>query len=284
MTHAPFPGHQPHRDSEYRRDIESPLLGGSGGDEVVAPSPSGLSHGAAERRPALDQALQAKPLRDPSVGALLRCWVEQREELLRSCRRSLGREEGEEAFSRATVSMLRATAPAEGIRRPAAWLQEIVRHACVDLHRERTRRGRLLLLVDEDLGELAAAPHAAACDPERTLLERETLARLERAVRALAPTLRDPLLLRVEEELSYAEMAALLLESEENLRKRVQPARQSARRSVLLQREQEPRSGRDQPAARAGRPGLRRGRAGAAADTDPVDPSAEPSPSSSQRP
>lgn len=180
--------------------------------------------------------------------------------------------------------MLRATASAEGVRRPAAWLQEIVRHACVDLHRERTRRGRLLLLVDEDLGELAAAPHAAAGDPERTLLERETLARLERAVRALAPTLRAPLLLRVEEELSYAEMAALLLESEENLRKRVQLARQSVRRSVLLQREQEPRSGRDKLADRAGRVGLRRGRASAAADTDPVDASAEPSPSSRQRP
>ncbi|KYF67853.1 RNA polymerase sigma factor [Sorangium cellulosum] len=247
---------------------------------MAAPSPSGLSHGAAERRPALDRAFPAKPLRDPFVGALLRCWVEQREELLRSCRRSLGREDGEDAFSRATVSMLRATASAEGVRRPAAWLQEIVRHACVDLHRERTRRGRLLLLVDEDLGELAAAPHAAAGDPERTLLERETLARLERAVRALAPTLRDPLLLRVEEELSYAEMAALLLESEENLRKRVQLARQRVRRSVLLQQDQEPRSGPDQPAARAGRPGLRRGSAGAAADTDPV---AEPSPSSSQR-
>jgi RNA polymerase sigma-70 factor (ECF subfamily) len=167
------------------------------------------------------------------ADVLLRCWTEQREELLRFCRRSLGRADGEDAFSRATLSMLRATASTEGLRRPAAWLQEIVRHACVDLHRERTRRGRHLLLVDQDLGELAAPAHAAAGDPEQTFLERETLARLERAIRALPPTLRAPLLLRVEDELSYAEMAALLLESEEILRKRVQIARQTVRRSVL---------------------------------------------------
>ncbi|WP_437738644.1 RNA polymerase sigma factor [Sorangium sp. So ce1335] len=221
---------------------------------------------------------QAKPLRDPVVDALLRCWVEQREELLRSCRRALGRADGEEAFSRATLSMLQATAPTGGIRRPAAWLQEIMRHACVDLHRERTRRGRLLLIVDEDLGERAASPQAAARDPERTFLERETLARLEGAIRALSPALRAPLLLRVEEGLSYAEMAALLLESEENLRKRVQIARQRVRRSVLLQWEQAPRRpAGDHPAPRAGRPGLRRGRARAAAAIDPVHLSSGPS-------
>ncbi|WP_437901454.1 RNA polymerase sigma factor [Sorangium sp. So ce124] len=218
---------------------------------------------------------QATPLRDPVVDALLRCWVEQRAELLRSCRRSLGRADGEEAFSRATLSMLQANASTGGIRRPAAWLQEVVRHACVDLHRERTRRGRLLLIVDEDLGELAATSQAAARDPERTLLEREMLARLESALRALCPALRAPLLLRVEEELSYAEMAALLVESEENLRKRVQIARQSVRRSVLLQRERAPRRpAGDHSAARAG---LRRGRARAAADMDPLHPGSGPS-------
>lgn len=177
--------------------------------------------------------VRAKPLRDPLADALLRCWAEQREELLRFCRRALGRADGEDAFSRATLLMLRASASTEDLQKPAAWLQEIVRHACVDLHRERTRRGRRLLLVDEDLDDLAKAARAAAGDPERTFLERETLARLERAIRALPTTLRAPLLLRVEDDLSYAEMAARLAESEESLRKRVQIARQIVRRSVL---------------------------------------------------
>ncbi len=42
-----------------------------------------------------------------------------------------------------------------------------------------------------------------------------------------------PLLLRVEDELSYADMAALLFDSEESLRKRVQMARQILRRAAL---------------------------------------------------
>jgi RNA polymerase sigma factor (sigma-70 family) len=186
-----------------------------------------VTHHPFPEAPLQVRTIQAKPRRDPLADALLRCWAEQREELLRFCRRALGRADGEDAFSRATLSMLRASVSTEGLRKPAAWLQEIVRHACVDLHRERTRRGRLLLLVDEDLDELTVPARAAASDPERTFLERETLTRLERAIRALPPTL------RVEDELSYAEMAALLFESEENLRKRVQIARQTVRRSVL---------------------------------------------------
>lgn len=110
-----------------------------------------------------------------------------------------------------------------------------MRRACVDVHRERTRRGRYLVLAgaDEDLGELETSVHTSARDPERTSIERETLARMESAIRRLPPSLRAPLLLRVEDELSYADMAALLLDSEENLRKRVQIARQTVRRLVL---------------------------------------------------
>lgn len=182
----------------------------------------------------LEQAVRARPPRDPNADPLLLCWAEQREELLRYCQRSLGRADGEDAFSRATVSMLRASASTEGLRRPAAWLQEVVRRACVDVHRERTRRGKYLLLAGtgEDLGELAASDHTSARDPERTFLERETLAQVERAIRALPPSLRAPLLLRVEDDLSYAGMAALLSDSEENLRKRVQIGRHTVRRLV----------------------------------------------------
>ncbi|APR88384.1 RNA polymerase, sigma-24 subunit, ECF subfamily protein [Minicystis rosea] len=167
-------------------------------------------------------------------GALLHCWAEQRDDLLRFCRRSLGRADGEEAFSRATLSMLRAAVAMGAVRRPAAWLQLLVHRACVDVHRERARRERLLLLTHrgDDLVELAI-PHHAVCDPEQTILDREALVRLESAIRALPHALRAPFLLRVEDELSYADMAARLFESEESLRKRVQIARRLLRRSAL---------------------------------------------------
>ncbi|MFS8068484.1 MAG: RNA polymerase sigma factor [Byssovorax sp.] len=96
---------------------------------------------AEEHQPVLEHAVRARPPRDPDDDPLLLCWAEQRGELLRYCQRSLGRADGEDAFSRATVSMLRASASTEGLRRPSAWLQEVVRRACVDVHRERTRRG-----------------------------------------------------------------------------------------------------------------------------------------------
>jgi RNA polymerase sigma factor (sigma-70 family) len=187
----------------------------------------------------LERADQANPPQDPSAEPLLLCWAKQRGELLRFCRRSLGRADGEEAFSRATVSMLRTAASLEDLRRPSAWLQEVVRRACIDVYRERTRRGRYLVLAgaNEDLGELETFIHTSARDPERTLLERESLSQTESAIRALPPSLRAPLLLRAEEELSYADMAALLVDSKENLRKRVQIARQTVRRLVLLDAE-----------------------------------------------
>ncbi len=194
-----------------------------------------LLHVDAEaHQPVLERAVRARSPRDPSADPLLLCWAEQREELLHYCQRSLGRADGEDAFSRATVSMLRARASTEGLRRPSAWLQEVVRRACVDVHRERTRRGKYLVLAGagDDLGELAEPDHTSARDPERTFLERETLAQVEGAIRALPPSLRAPLLLRVEDVLSYADMAALLSDSEENLRKRVQIGRQTVRRLV----------------------------------------------------
>ena len=192
--------------------------------------------GAEERGPALERTVQASPPRDHGADMLLRCWAEQRGDLLRYCQRSLGRADGEDAFSRATVAMLRAASSAEGLRRPQAWLQRIVRCACVDVHRERTRRGRHLVLTrsGEDLGELAAVQPALR-DPERSFLERETLARLNNAIRDLPPWLRVPFLLRVEDDLPYADMATILFDSEESLRKRVQLARQTVRRSVLCE-------------------------------------------------
>jgi DNA-directed RNA polymerase specialized sigma24 family protein len=109
-----------------------------------------------------------------------------------------------------------------------------VRRACVDVYRERTRREKYLVLAGtgDDLDELAASDQSSARDPERTSLEREILARAEGVIRALPPSLRAPLLLRVVDDLSYADMAVLLSDSEENLRKRVQIGRQTVRRLI----------------------------------------------------
>jgi RNA polymerase sigma factor (sigma-70 family) len=168
-----------------------------------------------ESRPSLD-------------GPLFRVWMEQRKRLERRCRRLLrwSKADAEDAFARVTVVMVQYARNGATIRNPAAWLNELVRNACIDVQREAARRYESMVPIEELEYESAALEHLNGhFDPERTYLERESAKALLRAIEALPPHYRRALLMRVDAEMSYAEMAGILQESEENLRKRVQLAR-----------------------------------------------------------
>ena len=85
-----------------------------------------------------------------------------------------------------------------------AWLLKIVRNRCYDSMRHKGVRERSTPF-DEQLHN----PHQATLDPEASLLQKERAGRLRQAVAGLPLELREVLVLRELEELSYKEIASV---------------------------------------------------------------------------
>jgi RNA polymerase sigma factor (sigma-70 family) len=137
------------------------------------------------------------------------------------------REDAEDALSR---SMLRALEklPHLGTRieNLTAWLSRLTVNLCADMHRERTRRTRRLERIDDILSNLGDSWPADADSPEDVLLSREGYLCLCEAVNNLPDRLREPFALRFFQEMAYGDIAEQLTLSNENVRKRIQQARE----------------------------------------------------------
>lgn len=164
-------------------------------------------------------------------------WNRHKGELYELCLRWMqGRHaDAEEAFSNASVvAMLRLRECGEQVRNPRAWLGRIYRNACMDLYRKHKRLRELAL---PELGEVQASDALAAVtvsrNPQQRYLEREMGRYLGQAIRSLPPRLRIPLVLRSFQQMSYQEIAVDLRITEENVRKRVQQARQALAQSLV---------------------------------------------------
>jgi RNA polymerase sigma-70 factor (ECF subfamily) len=99
-----------------------------------------------------------------------------------------------------------------------AWLFCIARRALIDSH----RLGR-----SPDAGSLPEGLSASGPNPVSTLVARETLALVKKAVGRLPMQLREAFLLRTQEDLSYTEIGQVLEVNEETVRWRVFKARQT---------------------------------------------------------
>lgn len=111
-----------------------------------------------------------------------------------------------------------------------AWLTTILHNACMDGHRNARRRKDVI--TDTELSEfenMAPIHGNNARTPEEILRVRESLDALYRQILELPIVLREPLLLRTVEHLSYTEIAQRLTLTEANVRKRVQQARDQLR-------------------------------------------------------
>ncbi|HEX8989191.1 MAG TPA: sigma-70 family RNA polymerase sigma factor [Rhodocyclaceae bacterium] len=114
-----------------------------------------------------------------------------------------------------------------------AWLTTILHNACMDGHRSARRRGEIFAETEaEELENLPPDQFNQARTPEEILRSRESLETLSRLIQALSPALREPLLLRTVEHLSYGEIAQRLALTEVNVRKRVQQARDQLRAAL----------------------------------------------------
>jgi len=129
-------------------------------------------------------------------------------------------------------SFLRALRRLPGLRNPdrfSAWLYRIAENALRDHIRSEARRRKHILSTDR-LDELESAGEAR--DPEET----EEVERLLEAIRNLPPRLREPLLLRHSNDLTYREIGKILGIRENTVQVRIFRARKLLQKKLGAQK------------------------------------------------
>jgi RNA polymerase sigma factor (sigma-70 family) len=185
-------------------------------------------------------------------------WQRHSAELFQRCRAWMSGNEADakEAFSQAaSLGFRKFAVRAPDIADLRAWLLRLTYNACMDVHRQRKRRGEESLAEhDEEALQAFLSGRAETEDPERRFLQSELAAYLERCIRELPSGLRDPLKLRIEQR-SYREIADRLAINEAAVRKRVQLGRE-----MLLGRLEDYRAGRGRKPSTPRRNAARDGR------------------------
>jgi RNA polymerase sigma-70 factor (ECF subfamily) len=186
-------------------------------------------------RPGNDTAHEEEQIRqlmrnvaDGDAEAFWRLWDLYKGHLYHLCLWQMGgvRDDAEEALSRTMLKALDKL-PSNGyrIQNLKAWLSRLTLNLCVDLHRERRRQLRRLESI-EDVWWVTCPPGLIAADSiEETFLNREIFTYLCHAVNELPSRLREPFVMRFFQEMAYCDIAESLILSTENVRKRIQQAR-----------------------------------------------------------
>jgi len=167
-------------------------------------------------------------------SAFWKLWGQHQAHLLSVCFREMGgnRADAEDALS---VAMLRALDRlpfhADAILNARAWLTRLTSNLCKEIHRARSRQSNLAASVG---GQWVADELATQFiqTPEDSFLQHEIIDCLKEAIRRLPLQLRDPLLLRLRDELPSGEIADRLELSSDNVRKRIQVARSMLKGSL----------------------------------------------------
>jgi RNA polymerase sigma-70 factor (ECF subfamily) len=179
-------------------------------------------------------------LADGNPEAFWRLWDLYKVHLYHLCLWRMGgvRDDAEEALSRAMLRALsKLQSNGQQIQNPRAWLSKLTLNLCIDLHRERRRQVRRLLSIDDvglGKGDLVLA---ATESPERAFLNREIIAYLCDEVNDLPSRLREPFVLRFFQEMAYCDIAECLILSTDNVRKRIQQARDILRERLEVIRQ-----------------------------------------------
>lgn len=179
-------------------------------------------HGAAARA----DAPQSAPSDSEVLARLDEVWRQHAEKILERCvdwsggRPEDGREAFSRAWSRAAASMI-ANKPR--LEDPLGWLLTIAYRTCMDLHRERSRRGEEEL----DVARMTLGPN----DPERLALDKELRSIILGAVDRLPPRLRDPFRAYMRSGDYRAVMQRFDI-TYDNARKRIEQARAIVRKQL----------------------------------------------------
>jgi RNA polymerase sigma-70 factor (ECF subfamily) len=131
----------------------------------------------------------------------------------------------------------------------STWLSSVARNFCIDHYRASKREKEVLV---EDLVAFDLAPASALSSPHRQLEDRDRRSFLRRGLDALPEKLREAVVLRDLQGLSYQEMADRLHLPEGTVKSRINRGREELSR-LLLRAQQSQRAGKS-----GGRVGARR--------------------------
>ncbi|NOK21897.1 RNA polymerase sigma factor [Corallococcus carmarthensis] len=159
-----------------------------------------------------------------TLSPFWRVWQQHKEHLFQQALRLMGGNVAD-AEDAVNTAMLRAfqkyASPPGRILNERAWLSRILHNICMDIHRERQRRGEAEGRMD-DLEPVEPESHEPL--PDAGLLHREDAEAVRRCIQALPPNLKGPLVMRYLQDMSYADIAAQLRLTHCNVRKRIQLA------------------------------------------------------------
>jgi RNA polymerase sigma factor (sigma-70 family) len=160
-------------------------------------------------------------------------WQKYQKHLFAVCLRQMGgiHADAEDALSKAMLKAL-DTMPrhARAVVNTRAWLTRLTANVCIEMHRERSRR-RAKLSSEQGFASVEGPIHSTLT-PEETLLRGEIYAFMARTIDRLTTRLREPFVLRFEQEMSCREVGERLMLSSENVRKRIQQARAVLRQEM----------------------------------------------------
>ena len=122
----------------------------------------------------------------------------------------------------------------------STWLSSVARNYCIDHYRASKREKEVLV---DDLVAFDLAPAPIGSNPHRALEDRDRRSFLRRGLEALPEKLREAVVLRDLQGLSYQEMAERLGLPEGTVKSRINRGREELSR-LLLRAQQPPRPGR----------------------------------------
>jgi RNA polymerase sigma-70 factor, ECF subfamily len=135
----------------------------------------------------------------------------------------------------------------------STWLSSVARNYCIDHYRASKREREVVV---EDLLAFDLAPAAAGSNPHRALEDRDRSSFLRQGLSELPDKLREAVVLRDLQGLSYQEMAVRLGLPEGTVKSRINRGREELTR-LLLRAQQSERGGLRHTRARARRPEVR---------------------------
>lgn len=187
---------------------------------------------------ALEEERTRQLLRRVAEGSTQAFWVLwdlYKGPLYRLCLWQMGgvQADAEDALSRAMLRALeKLPNNACKIGNCKAWLNRLTLNLCIDMHRERSRQVRRLESIESSLPGASHRVPAGKESPEEGLINREVLAYVYRAVDDLPPRLREPFVLRFFQDMDYRDIAKRLILTPDNVRKRIQQARDILREGL----------------------------------------------------